>query len=346
MLGRCVDAGVQVHRKLSRMVVKLAGPDRITQPPAGHCIGLRPAVEEDQPVADRGIRQKADVTLAVIDHVVVDFVRHHRDVGKILQPGNEPVDLALRGHPAGGVGGGIHDQQTRLRRDQRQGLVGRESKAVLLADRHRDRPRAGILDHGAIDGKARIRVEDVDAGLAEHQDRHEHGGLAAGQDHHFAGRHGDPETCLQIGGHGFAQRRNSNCRRIAMVTIAKCFDRRFDDEIGRAEVGLADAEIDDVTALRNKLGCARQHREGVLLADTIEAGNGSQHEISSLPPYCNKGHFCWRMSPASARNALLPRDVREQCLGHPVRGATLSAGMSAAAGPSYTLGFPAQSGHF
>ena len=41
--------------------------------------------------------------------------------------------------------------------------------------------------------------------------------------------------------------------------------------VGGAEIGLADAEIDDVAALRGKLGGAGQHGEGVLLADPVKA---------------------------------------------------------------------------
>ncbi len=46
---------------------------------------------------------------------------------------------------------------------------------------------------------------------------------------------------------------------------------------GRAEIGLADAEIDDVAALCRKLHGPRQHGEGVLLADAIEGGDGLEH---------------------------------------------------------------------
>ena len=31
--------------------------------------------------------------LAVIDHVVVDLVRHDRDIGKLLEAGDQLVDL-------------------------------------------------------------------------------------------------------------------------------------------------------------------------------------------------------------------------------------------------------------
>ena len=45
---------------------------------------------------------------------------------------------------------------------------------------------------------------------------------------------------------------------------------------GRAEIRLADAEIDDVAALRCERVGAREHGEGVLLADAVEGGDGMQ----------------------------------------------------------------------
>ena len=54
---------------------------------------------------------------------------------------------------------------------------------------------------------------------------------------------------------------------------------------GRAEIGLADAEIDDVLALALQFGGARQHGEGVLLADAGEGGHGvKRHGACSLEP--------------------------------------------------------------
>ena len=67
-----------------------------------------------------------------------------------------------------------------------------------------------------------------------------------------------------------------------MVTVAQRLDRSLDDEVGGAEVGLADAEIDDVAALRRQRIGAREHGKGVFLADAVERGNGLQHGIASL----------------------------------------------------------------
>src|SRR5215470_8943005 len=67
--------------------------------------------------------------------------------------------------------------------------------------------------------------------------------------------------------------------RSAVMSVAQRLDRGFNDEIGRAEIGLADAEVDDVAPLRRERVGARQHGKGIFLADAIEGGNGFQHGI-------------------------------------------------------------------
>ncbi len=54
---------------------------------------------------------------------------------------------------------------------------------------------------------------------------------------------------MQVGGDRLAQRRDADRRRVAVMAVAQRLHRRLDDEVGRAEIGLADAEIDDVAAL-------------------------------------------------------------------------------------------------
>ena len=89
----------------------------------------------------------------------------------------------------------------------------------------------------------------------------------------------DLEALVQVGGHRLAQRQDAVRRRVAVMAVAQRLDRRLDDVIGRAEIRLADAEIDDVAALRGERGGARQHGEGVLLADAIEGRDGLQHGV-------------------------------------------------------------------
>jgi hypothetical protein len=58
------------------------------------------------------------------------------------------------------------------------------------------------------------------------------------------------------------------------MPVAQRLHRSFDDVVRCAEIGLADAEIDDVASLRGQRVGAGKHCEGVLLADAIEAADG------------------------------------------------------------------------
>ena len=91
----------------------------------------------------------------------------------------------------------------------------------------------------------------------------------------------DLEALVQVGGDRLAQRQDAGRRRVAVVAVAQRLDRGLDDVVGRAEVRLADAEIDDVAALRGELGGARQHREGVFLADPVEGREWSLNMVLS-----------------------------------------------------------------
>jgi antitoxin HicB len=79
-----------------------------------------------------------------------------------------------------------------------------------------------------------------------------------------------------------AQRRDAVRRRVAVMAVAQRFHGGFDDMLGRAEIRLADAEIDDIAALGCQFGGARQNRKGVLLADAIEGRDGAKHGSSPV----------------------------------------------------------------
>ena len=217
---------------------------------------------------------------AVIQHLVVNLVRHHRNVGPFLKTRHELVHFGFRRHAAGRIGGRVDDNQPCLGRDQRQRLFRRKGKAVLFADRNRYWRGAGIFDHRAINGKAGIRIHDFNAGLAEHQDGHEHGRLAARHDHHFIRRNADAKALVQVGGHGFAQRQDAGSGGIAVMPVAQRLDRRFHNMFWGAEVRLADAQADDVAPLGGQGGGPRQHGKGIFLPDAVEGGDSLQHGLS------------------------------------------------------------------
>ena len=77
-------------------------------------------------------------------------------------------------------------------------------------------------------------------------------GLPPGMIITLSGETSTLKRLCEIGSHRLAQRRDAVRGRIAVVAVAQRLDRGLDDEIRRAEIGLADAEIDDVAALRHK----------------------------------------------------------------------------------------------
>ena len=108
-------------------------------------------------------------------------------------------------------------------------------------------------------------------------DRHEHRHFAAGDDHDEIGRHVGAEPAVQILRHRLAQRRNPGRVGIAVLAVAQSFDGGLDDMRRRFEIGLADAEIDDVAPLALQFGRPRQHGEGVFLADALKGGLDGGH---------------------------------------------------------------------
>ena len=77
-------------------------------------------------------------------------------------------------------------------------------------------------------------------------------GLPPGKIITDVGRDVDIEPLVQIGRDRLAQRQDADRRRVAVMAVAQRLDRRLDDEIRRAKIRLADAEIDDVAALRGE----------------------------------------------------------------------------------------------
>ncbi len=65
------------------------------------------------------------------------------------------------------------------------------------------------------------------------------------------------------------------------MTVAQRLHRRLDNEVRGAEIRLADAEIDDVAALRDQGIGAGEHRKSIFLADAVESRDRFQHGVGS-----------------------------------------------------------------
>ena len=215
--------------------------------------------------------------LAIISHLRVNLVRHDCDIGKARETLHQFIDLGFRRYAACRVGGRIDNQQPRLRCDEGERLLRREGKAILLTNRHGYGFCAGKLDHRAINRKARIGVENFGARLAKHEDSHEHRHFAARHNHHELGRHFDIEALMQVSSHRLTQRENTCGGRIAMVPVPQRLNRRLNNILGRAEIGLADAKIDDVLALALQFRGASENGKGIFFSNSGEGFDDVQH---------------------------------------------------------------------
>ena len=73
--------------------------------------------------------------------------------------------------------------------------------------------------------------------------------LAAGYHQDAIGRDLHLQATMDVLRHRLAQRQDAVGRRVAVMAVAQRLDGGFDDMGRRLEVGLADAEVDDVLAL-------------------------------------------------------------------------------------------------
>ena len=166
-----------------------------------------------------------------------------------------------------------------MRRDARQQGLGGDGKAVLFAQRQRNRRGAAIVDQGSVDRETGVGIDDLHAGPAEQKDRHLHGDLAAGNDDDLARIDRHTEAFGEVRADRFAERRNAGGRRVAVVPVLERLDRGLDDMRCCLEVRLTDAEVDDMTALGGQGGGAVEHLERPLVAQLRDVRRDVRRDI-------------------------------------------------------------------
>jgi hypothetical protein len=278
VLGGRVDAGVGIDGQTDRGVRQDPGPDPVAEAPAGHGVGLAPAVEQDHPFAQALVGQQARVAPAVVEHAAVDLVGEDRDLREIGQHGGDPLDLLGRDDAAGGIGRAVEDEQPGPGAQAGPQRLGRHGEAGRLVERQRHRIGARVADHGLVDWETRIRIGDLDPGLAEQQNGEVHGDLAAGHHDDMGRVQLDAQAPMQLRRHGLAQRQDAARVRIAVVAVTQRLDRGFDDVGRRLEVGLADAEVDDGAPLAGQLAGPAQHFERAFVLQPGDRRHGLEHE--------------------------------------------------------------------
>jgi len=98
--------------------------------------------------------------------------------------------------------------------------------------------------------------------------------LAADIDRDLVEPEVEPIVAAELATDRFLERDRAVDERIFGLAAADRLDRRFLDEIGRVEIGLARRQADHVDAVRFQLGDARGHCERGRGLDAIEGGGG------------------------------------------------------------------------
>jgi hypothetical protein len=97
------------------------------------------------------------------------------------------------------------------------------------------------------------------------------------------------KALVQVGGDRLAQRQDAGRRRVAVMAVAQRLDRGLDDVVRRAEVGLADAEIDDVAALPRRAAVARASTakafSSPMRSNCFEPANLPLHAFQVMLPF-------------------------------------------------------------
>ena len=182
----------------------------------------------------------------------------------IKQSGYKLVDLFTRRHTTRWVCWRVNNNQTRLIGDLRQHFFRREGKTVLLFQSDRHWRSTGVLDNRLIDWEARIRIHDLGPWLTKQHHRKEHSWLTAGHNYDVIRIYLNVMSAVQVRSNGFAQCRNTVCRRVAMMTISQRFDTRFNNMFRGLKVRLADTQVNNVMTLSRELISPSQDFKGRL----------------------------------------------------------------------------------
>ena len=222
--------------------------DEGAEAPASHGVALGVAGNGDGQAGGFGREgRRAAGGLAIVDEVLVDFVRHDPDVG-LYADSNEGFELGTGIDGAGRVGRAVDDDHARLRSERGGQLGGGDLKTGDVFGVHDDGRTAGELHHLGIAHPIRGRDDDFVAGADGGEDGEVAGHLAArGDDDVGVGDTGEAAAGV-VFGDGLTESGDARRRGILRLAISQSLSAGVLDELRGIEVGLTDAETDDILA--------------------------------------------------------------------------------------------------
>ncbi len=222
-------------------------PDQPADPPPGHGVGLGHAVDDDGALGEGRDHHRQGVEPGVaVDEVLVDLVGQHPQA-VLVGPPADRLDARPVVHRAGRVGRRHEKQHLGTRRASRLQLVDGDPEPGLDRRRHRDGHAAGEGDRLRVGHPVRRRDEDLVTGIEQRGEGLVHGLLAAvGDDHLRRSRRRTPNPGAVLARDRVAQLGQPRRRGVPVVAVVPAGGgRRLHDVVGRREVGLPGAEVDD-----------------------------------------------------------------------------------------------------
>ena len=264
-----MDAAHQLH--------DLSGAAGVAQAPAGHGEGLGEAVQCDGALPHAGHCREAQMPLAAIGELGVDFIVDHENIG-VLQNIGDTLIIRTRHYAAGRVVGVGENQRLRARRNR---LLQRfrcdlEAGGHLRFHGHAVAAREG--DAGHIGNVARVGHEHIVARF--HQRAHGKVDALArtdGDQYLVFGVVFGAEALRLVAGDQLAQLQQTPVAGVVGVAAAQGVDGRVRVRPGRVEVRLAHAQGDDAVHLADdveKLADAGGRHVGHAAAEDVFVVHG------------------------------------------------------------------------
>ena len=189
--------------------------------------------------------------------------------------------IQLRQDPPVGLCGELRISRLGLRRDHLLEFGRIEGEIARFAQVQRHRHRAVSEDLRLVDRKAGIRIDHLvaDAVIGGAKNRVGDEGLGARADDHILRIDSEAAQPPHVARRSDAQFRDPGRRRVAMPALADRLHRGVLDVHRRMEIGLPDAEGNDVLSLAHQLVHLGEHDEGVLGAELGGTAAGPGHAL-------------------------------------------------------------------
>ena len=221
----------------------LARHDHPAEPPAGHRVRLREAVQHEGALGELEDRPVPPLVAEPMVDLVGDDERPAG--GRELR---DPRQALGREDGAGRIRGRVDQDGLRARSDPLADRLRTILEAVVLGDPHVDGRALGVADEVRVAGVVRIAQDDLVGRIEKVAEDEEHRRRRSRRDEDLVRRDRDAVGRQVVLGDRLAERQDAEAVRVASVTVLDRLLERLADHRWRLEVRLAELEVDHVDA--------------------------------------------------------------------------------------------------